>query len=220
MLNQILFGAIGFFMFAITGIGIAEVGTQMRAQERLAENVSIDTETEADVSVQGTSQEDGVVKKAVYTITDVVTTVVDATTGVMVGVPRGDTEMRSRDSDDDEWEDEEEGGDEEEDEDDRRSGASKQTTSVSGAAGAQTTTSIQSFTLAQIAAHSTALDCYSAINGSVYDLTPFVNQHPGGAGAIKSLCGVDGSSAYNGQHGGASRPANELASLKIGVLVR
>lgn len=77
-----------------------------------------------------------------------------------------------------------------------------------------------SFTLAQIAAHNNAASCYTAINGNVYDLTSFISRHPGGAAAIKSLCGVDGTSAYNGQHGSSGRPANELASLKIGALVQ
>jgi len=76
------------------------------------------------------------------------------------------------------------------------------------------------FTMAQIAAHNSAASCYSAISGSVYNLTSFVSKHPGGAAAIKSLCGVDGTTAYNTQHGGASRPASELAPLKIGTLIK
>lgn len=75
------------------------------------------------------------------------------------------------------------------------------------------------FTMAQVAAHNSATSCYSAISGSVYNLTSFISQHPGGSAAIKSLCGVDGTSAYMGQHGGARRPANELVSLKIGTLM-
>ena len=94
--------------------------------------------------------------------------------------------------------------------------ATNTNTNTSTASGAST--GAASFTMAQIATHNSAASCYSAINGSVYDLTSFISQHPGGQSAIKSLCGVDGTAAYNGQHGGAGRPASELASLKIGVV--
>lgn len=74
------------------------------------------------------------------------------------------------------------------------------------------------YTLAQVATHNSATSCYTAINGSVYDVTPFIRQHPGGMGAILSLCGRDGTSAFEGQHGGQGRPAAELATFKIGTL--
>ncbi len=49
-------------------------------------------------------------------------------------------------------------------------------------------------------------------HGSVYNLTSFVSQHPGGSAAVKSLWGIDGTSAYMGQHGGAGRPFASLAA--------
>lgn len=81
-----------------------------------------------------------------------------------------------------------------------------------------TAPSAGTYTLAEVATHNSQSSCYTAINGSVYDVTPFIQQHPGGAGAILSLCGTDGTAAFEGQHGGQSRPASELASYKIGVL--
>ena len=75
------------------------------------------------------------------------------------------------------------------------------------------------YTLAQVAAHASTSSCYTAINGAVYDVTPFIREHPGGAGAIRSLCGIDGSDEFNGQHGGQRRPASELVSFKIGTLI-
>lgn len=78
----------------------------------------------------------------------------------------------------------------------------------------------KTFTMAQVSAHNTKTNCYTAINGSVYDLTPFINQHPGGVAAISSLCGIDGASAFQAQHGGQGRPEAELASLKVGVLAK
>lgn len=75
-----------------------------------------------------------------------------------------------------------------------------------------------SYTMAQVAAANSASKCWSVVNGEVYDLTSWIKMHPGGAGAILSLCGIDGTQAYNAMHGGKSRPANELSSLKIGIL--
>ena len=74
------------------------------------------------------------------------------------------------------------------------------------------------YTLADVKKHSTRSDCWTAINGNVYNVTSWIGQHPGGAGAIVGLCGIDGSDGFNGQHGGQKRPASELASFKIGVL--
>jgi uncharacterized membrane protein len=72
------------------------------------------------------------------------------------------------------------------------------------------------YTLADLKKHATAKSCWSAINGNVYDLTKWINRHPGGASVIKGLCGRDGTAGFNGQHGGAGRPASELAAYKIG----
>ncbi len=75
-----------------------------------------------------------------------------------------------------------------------------------------------SYTTAQVSAHATTQSCWSIIDGKVYDLTAWINQHPGGANAIKRLCGVDGTENFNDQHGGQSRPERELAAFFIGVL--
>lgn len=85
---------------------------------------------------------------------------------------------------------------------------------------ATSTKPLLSYTLAQVATHNSAQSCWTAINGGVYDVTAWVSQHPGGAQAILSLCGTDGSSAFNGQHGGERRPAQELAGFKIGTLIQ
>ena len=76
------------------------------------------------------------------------------------------------------------------------------------------------YTLADVAKHNSASSCWSAINGNVYDLTSWIDQHPGGPEAILSICGIDGSSAFNDQHGGERRPANELAGFLIGPLTK
>lgn len=75
-----------------------------------------------------------------------------------------------------------------------------------------------SYTLAQVSAHNKASDCWSAINGSVYNLTSWISRHPGGQQAILGLCGKDGSQAFNKQHGDQDKPEKVLASFLIGTL--
>ena len=75
------------------------------------------------------------------------------------------------------------------------------------------------YTMADVAKHATRSSCWTAVNGNVYDVTAWISQHPGGANAILSMCGKDGSAAFNDQHGGQRRPASELASFKIGALI-
>ena len=75
-----------------------------------------------------------------------------------------------------------------------------------------------SHTLSEVALHNNAQSCWTAISGNVYDLTPFINQHPGGLRAILSLCGIDGTILFLNQHAGQRRPQAELQSLLIGTL--
>jgi len=83
-----------------------------------------------------------------------------------------------------------------------------------------TTSTSGGITMAEVASHNSASSCWSAIGGSVYDLTSFVSKHPGGQAAIKSLCGVDGTTAFQDQHGGQGKPESTLASFKIGTLAQ
>lgn len=73
-------------------------------------------------------------------------------------------------------------------------------------------------TMEQVADHTDGTSCWSAINGSVYDLTSWIPQHPGGSQAILQLCGTDGSEKFNGQHGGSPMQERILAGFKIGEL--
>ncbi len=97
---------------------------------------------------------------------------------------------------------------------------SKETTNGTGATKTPVTKKPGEYTMADVAKHNNASDCWTTINGGVYNVTSWIYQHPGGSEAIISLCGIDGSDAFNQQHGGQRRPANELASFKIGTLVQ
>lgn len=94
--------------------------------------------------------------------------------------------------------------------------------SASGSATASGTASsnpsARVITLTTVRKHDVASDCWVAINGKVYDLTNWVSEHPGGSRPIIDLCGSDGTSAFDGQHGQAPKPNAELAGYQIGVL--
>lgn len=80
------------------------------------------------------------------------------------------------------------------------------------------TSANEGFSLEDVAQHSGESSCWSAINGSVYDLTSWIPKHPGGSQAILRLCGKDGSDAFNRQHGGRAMQQQILDGYKIGVL--
>jgi cytochrome b involved in lipid metabolism len=82
------------------------------------------------------------------------------------------------------------------------------------------TASNPGYTMAQVKANNSRQSCWTIIDNYVYDLTRWINSHPGGASAILSLCGVDGSAAFNSQHENQSKPAVRLDSYKLGPLAK
>lgn len=74
------------------------------------------------------------------------------------------------------------------------------------------------YTLAEVAQHADATDCWAVVDGGVYDLTGWVRQHPGGAQRIASLCGTDATERFRLQHGESLRPNAQLERLRIGDL--
>jgi hypothetical protein len=80
------------------------------------------------------------------------------------------------------------------------------------------TSTTAGYTMARVRANNTARSCWSAIDDFVYDLTRWINSHPGGPGAILFLCGTDGTSAFKAQHENESRPAIRLDIYKLGPL--
>lgn len=83
-----------------------------------------------------------------------------------------------------------------------------------------TQASVKTYTLAEIAKHSNASSCHTAVRGTVYDLTNFITKHPGGAENILKICGKDGTSAFTKKHAGRPEPEQELAGHEIGVLAQ
>lgn len=92
--------------------------------------------------------------------------------------------------------------------------------SVSGSTETSPTPAQSGIALSEVAKHNSKASCWSAINGSVYDLTSWIPNHPGGEQAILSLCGKDGSAGYNRKHGKEARPARILGGFKVGVFIQ
>jgi hypothetical protein len=74
------------------------------------------------------------------------------------------------------------------------------------------------YTMAQVRANNTAKSCWTAIDGFVYNLTNWINSHPGGSGAILFLCGTDGTNAFKAQHENQTRPTIRLDTYRLGPL--
>lgn len=73
-------------------------------------------------------------------------------------------------------------------------------------------------TLAGVATHRTAKDCWTVVNGTVYDVTAWISRHPGGPAVITAMCGIDASAAFTGMHGKQAKPLSMLAGFRLGPL--
>lgn len=60
--------------------------------------------------------------------------------------------------------------------------------------------------------------CWAAIDGVAYDLTDWIEEHPGGADRIEALCGTDATDDFEDQHSGDERPEDQLTQFEIGEL--
>jgi hypothetical protein len=76
------------------------------------------------------------------------------------------------------------------------------------------------YTMAQVRANNSAKSCWAVIDGFVYNLTSWINSHPGGSSAIVSLCGTDATSTFKSQHANQGKPAAKLDSFRLGALAK
>ena len=52
------------------------------------------------------------------------------------------------------------------------------------------------YTISEIKKHNTINDCWIYSNNNVYDITNFINKHPGGANCLLKKAGTDCSNDY------------------------
>ena len=77
---------------------------------------------------------------------------------------------------------------------------------------------MKEYTLAEVITHNTKEDCWTVLQGKVYDITSAVPKHPAGPDKASNACGQDISENYlkNPKHAG---PGLEmLEGLQIGVV--
>jgi cytochrome b involved in lipid metabolism len=67
-----------------------------------------------------------------------------------------------------------------------------------------------SYNMEEISEHASAEDCWLLIEGKVYDVTEFVNGHPGGK-AILEGCGMDATELYKTRPMGSGTEHSEEA---------
>ncbi|CAR26443.1 ZYRO0B09812p [Zygosaccharomyces rouxii] len=73
------------------------------------------------------------------------------------------------------------------------------------------------YTFEQVAEHNTPEDAWLIVDGKVYDVTKFVEDHPGGDEIILDLAGQDGTEAFN-DIGHSEDAVNMLKDFIVGSL--
>jgi len=101
--------------------------------------------------------------------------------------------------------------------------AARNTTTSLGGIGGANSNGAQTILLTpgEIAKHSSVNDCWFIISGKVYDVTSYLQYHPGGPGTITPYCGGDATNAFSTQDRGQPHSANadaQLAAYYIGDL--
>jgi hypothetical protein len=87
---------------------------------------------------------------------------------------------------------------------------------------------LATYTAAEVADRNTANECWTIIDGNVYDITSYIPRHPGGD-TILEACGLDGSNLFNqrrsedGSVVGSGTPhssgaRSSLEAYRIGIL--
>ncbi len=117
------------------------------------------------------------------------------------------------DSDDDDDDDSYEDDDDDDDSDDDNGVG---TTTNSGNSGNGTTTVVS---LATVATHNTASNCWLIVSGKAYDVTQYAQYHPGGTSAITNRCGTDATTLFNSNSNGGHKHSNSARNQLNNYLV-
>lgn len=74
------------------------------------------------------------------------------------------------------------------------------------------------FTLAEVQVHNTKEDCWTIVNGEVFDITTYIPRHPGGS-IILNACGTDGTDLFMTKGGTGSDHSETAKRLRDGFFI-
>eukprot|EP01041_Mallomonas_annulata_P001765 gene1765-3416_t len=80
-----------------------------------------------------------------------------------------------------------------------------------------TPATVKTFTWQEVAKHNTAEDCWVIYNGKVYDITKWVDRHPGGREILQLTAGRDISIAFESYHPFTRKAHEVLPKYEIGT---
>lgn len=96
----------------------------------------------------------------------------------------------------------------------------KKTETVTGATSQVTQ---KNYTASEVATHNNSDSCWFIFDQNVYDVTNYINQHPGGSDLVTAYCGKDATIAFNnkggkGQH--SPKAQQMLAQYLLGPVAK
>lgn len=77
-------------------------------------------------------------------------------------------------------------------------------------------TTVTSYTLAEVAKHNLPNDCWLIVKGKVYDVDSYTGMHPGGSKTINQRCGMETTGIFSQVH--SNRAWNLLGKYYIGAI--